>query len=519
MPYATRQEAAAIYRQVMGMAEKHGPSAILGSMAELGRRDLYFLLVHLLGRKDLEHDWIFARCKELTASPDGHLDLWAREHCKSSLITFGLTIQDIVRDPESTIGIFSHTRPMAKGFLKQIKRELECNKLLLSCYPDVLYAEPHKQAPQWSEDGGLVVKRKSNPKEATVEAWGLVDGQPTGKHFSLLVYDDVVTRESVTSPDQTAKTTEAWALSLNLGARGGARRYIGTRYHINDTYREILARGAASPRLYPATVDGLPDGDPVLLSPELLAEKRREMGPYVFGCQMLQNPVADKTQGFKEKWLRYWEPKTLDHLNRYILVDPAGAKKKNSDYTVMLVIGLGPDGFYYLIDGLRDRLNLTERAAALFRLHRKYQPLSVGYEKYGLQADIEHIQYQQEQLNYRFSIVTLGGGISKNDRIRALIPPFEQGRVYLPARCPFRDSEGATRDLVKEFINDEYLAFPVAPHDDMLDCFARILDPTLGADFPSSYSLDSASWGAGPFGLFESSAPPTAHMDWSPFDI
>ena len=31
----------------------------------------------------------------------------------------------------------------------------------------------------WSLDGGLVVKRKSNPKEATVEAWGLVDSQPT----------------------------------------------------------------------------------------------------------------------------------------------------------------------------------------------------------------------------------------------------------------------------------------------------------------------------------------------------
>lgn len=515
IPYSSRQEAAQTYRMVMEMARRHSAgehSPLIATMAELGRRDLYFLLVHLLGRKDLEHDWIFARCKELAESPDGHLDLWAREHCKSSLITFGLTIQDILRDPETTICIFSHTRPMAKGFLKQIKREFETNKLLLTCYPDVLYSEPHKQAPQWSEDGGLVVRRKSNPKEATLEAWGLVDGQPTGKHFSLLVYDDVVTRESVTSPEQIAKVTEAWALSLNLGARRGVRRYIGTRYHINDTYREILARGAASPRIYPATADGTVEGDPVLLSPELLAEKRREMGPYVFGCQMLQNPAADKTQGFKEAWLRYWTPKSLDHLNRYILVDPAGAKKKNSDYTVMLVVGLGPDGFYYLVDGLRDRLNLTERAAALFRLHRKYQPVSVGYEKYGLQADIEHIQYQQEQLNYRFSIVTLGGNIPKNDRIRALIPPFEQGRVYLPARCPFRDSEGVTRDLVREFVNDEYMAFPVAAHDDMLDCLARILDPALGADFPASREL------AGLFAEDGENVPPMAHMDWSPFN-
>ncbi len=35
------------------------------------------------------------------------------------------------------------------------------------------------------------------------------------------------------------------------------------------------------------------DGEPVLLSREKLAEKRRNMGPYVFACQMLQDPKAD----------------------------------------------------------------------------------------------------------------------------------------------------------------------------------------------------------------------------------
>jgi hypothetical protein len=38
--------------------------------------------------------------------------------------------------------------------------------------------------------------------------------------------------------------------------------------------------------------------------------------------------------------------------------------------------------------------------------------------------------------------------------------------------------------LALEFIAEEYLAFPVSLHDDMLDCLARILDPELGASFP-----------------------------------
>src|SRR5882762_6380284 len=189
--------------------------------------DLYFLLWYGLGRRDIARDWLFERCREVQDSPDGHLDLWAREHYKSTIITFALTIQDILNDPELTVGIFSHTRPIAKGFLRQIKREFEGNERLKSLFPDVLYANPERDAPKWSEDDGIYVKRKSNPKEATIEAWGLVDGQPTSKHFKRMLYDDVVTRESVTSPEMINKTTEAWELSLNLGAKGGKARYAG----------------------------------------------------------------------------------------------------------------------------------------------------------------------------------------------------------------------------------------------------------------------------------------------------
>lgn len=183
--------------------------------------DLFFLLVHGMGRADMDNDFCFARCREVQAVPDGCLDLWAREHYKSTIITVGLTIQNILNNPALTVGIFSHTRPIAKAFLRQIKREFETNRLLRELFPHI--CPPGRgESRTWSEDNGIVVRRENNPKENTVEAWGLVDGQPTGKHFDLLIYDDVVTLESVSTPEQIAKTTEAWRLSLNLGARGGA---------------------------------------------------------------------------------------------------------------------------------------------------------------------------------------------------------------------------------------------------------------------------------------------------------
>lgn len=458
------------------------------------RTDLFYLLTEVCGRKDIDREWLRARCEEVQRAPNGYLDLWAREHYKSTIITFGKSLQDILAshgdDPlpewggrEVTIGIFSHSRPIAKGFLRQIKIELETNQRLRELFPDIVWADT-RQAPKWSEDEGIVVRRRSNQKEATVEAWGVVDGQPTGKHFFILVYDDLVTRESVTTPDMIEKTTAALELSYNLGADGGVKRFIGTRYHYNDTYRTVMDRGTAKPRVYPATDDGTLDGRPVLLSPEALAEKRRDMGPYTFACQMLQNPKADEAQGFREEWLRYYDKVQPAGLNAYLLVDPANAKKRSSDYTAAWVVGLGPDRNYYVLDMVRDRLNLTERTRLVMDLHRKWKPLQVRYERYGMQADIEHLRSEQERQNYRFEVTEVAGQASKLDRIRRLIPLFEQGRVYLPRTLHRTSYERKVEDLVSVFINEEYKPFPVGLHDDMLDALSRIAEPDLSLSWP-----------------------------------
>lgn len=451
--------------------------------------DLHYLLVHGLGRKDCDNDWVRARCAEVQADPNGFLDLWAREHYKSTIITFALSIQDILNDPEITIGIFSHTRPIAKAFLRQIKQEFETNEKLKRLFPDILWADPRKESPKWSEDEGITVKRQTNPKEATVEAWGLVDGQPTSKHFRILDYDDVVTRESVSTPEMMLKTTDALALSFNLGAHGGHRRFAGTRYHYNDSYRTLMDRGTVIPRIYPATKDGTVEGEPVFLTREQLAKKRADQGPYVFACQMLQDPKADETQGFKQEWLAYATAEERG-LNIAIVIDAASAKKKTSDYTAGWVIGLGSDRSFYVLDMVRDRLSLTQRADLLMNWHRRWQPIAVGYEQYGMMADIEHIQDRQERENYRFEITALGGTMPKLDRIRRLIPWFEKKRVYLRPALTKTNYEGVPVDLTKAFIDEEYLPFPVAAHDDMLDALARILDDELPINFPRAWTED-----------------------------
>ena len=474
----------------------------IAKLRNLCRTDLYFLLRYGCNRKDLGHPWLFERCREVQGSPNGHLDLWAREHYKSTIITFGMTIFEILNNAEVTVGIFSHTRPIAKGFLRQIKREFETNERLKEWFPDILWAKPHKEAPKWSEDDGIVVKRQSNPPVSTVEAWGLVDGQPTGKHFRIRNYDDIVVPASVTTPEMITKTNDHWELSDNLGVEGGVFRVAGTRYHFNDTYGEMMRRGTAQPRIHPCTKSGTEDFSPencVLMSPKTLADKRRAQGQYTFGTQMLLNPKGDSAQGFQRSWLRYTKAEPHGRgLNTYILVDPANAKRKKSDWTTIGVVGLGPDKNYTLLDLVRDRLNLKERTDAVFSLHEKWEPIGVGYEEYGLQADIQHIEHVQEERNYRFKITPLGGSMSKVDRIKRLIPIFEQGRFFLPAFKHRTLYDKTTVNLIDVFIEEEYVPFPVATHDDMLDMLARIEDADMNVKWPRSELARVAKHGPRP---------------------
>ncbi len=197
-----------------------------------------------------------------------------------------------------------------------------------------------------------------------------------------------------------------------------------------------------------------------------------------------QTPRPESGGEFKKPWLRHYRSKPTKGLNTYILVDPASEKRKTSDYTAIWVIGLSEDGNTYAIDIIRDKLNLTERGAILFKLHRQYKPLKVGYEKYGMQADVEYMKDKMEREQYRFEITELGGSLKKEDRIRRLIPLFEQGKFWLPESHHYTDHQGQVRDLVKDFIEEEYAPFPVGRHDDMLDCLARIEDSMLGTVFP-----------------------------------
>lgn len=431
------------------------PSLDLPGQALLGCNDRYFLLTGLLSRVDALHPWLFTRCREVELSPDGYIDLWARFHYKSTIITFAGIIQEIVCDPEIKVAIFSAVKTIAEAFLGQIKEEFESNEHLKDVYPDVLYRNPRGRGPdgrpaKWSLARGITVKRRSNPKEATIEAHGLLDGQPTSRHFDLHDYDDVVTQDYLTE-DSIRKTTERWEMADNLGSHLGVRKWMpATRYHFADTGGVIIDRKSLKPRIYPATDDGTLTGAPVFLSKERWEQLKNDQRSTV-SAQLLLNPIAGTEATFRSVWLRTYDvfPAVM---NVYILVDPSKGTGKRSDRTAIAVIGVDQGGSKYLLDGARHRMKLNERWAlvksfkAKWETHPGVQMVRVGWERYGMNVELEVIDDMMQHENSHFKIEELNtprqGGHSKPDRIERLEPDIRNGRFYLPCVAHHPDFGG-----------------------------------------------------------------------------
>ncbi|TXH45613.1 MAG: hypothetical protein E6Q97_31175 [Desulfurellales bacterium] len=452
----------------------------------LCQNDLYFLLAFYLRRPDCENDWVFDRCREVQAEPNECIDLWFRGGYKSTIITFALTIQDILRDPEVTFGIFSFSRPIAKQFLRQIKLEFEQNGPLNKLFPDILWGGKPPPHIKWSEDDGIVVRRKGNPKESTVEAWGLIDGMPTSKHFKRLVYDDVVTDSSVGTPEQIKKVTERWGLSRNLVSKNAHSRVIGTRYHYFDSYADIMKRGFRV-RKYAATKDGTVDGEPWIHTREELAKKRLEMQEQ-FSPQMMQEPRLAKDAYYQPAWWRRWtSPPAYGRV--YIGCDFATKKDETADFTVFVVVVVDPADRWFIVDMYRDRDTPDVWVDRLIDLASYWQPLMVGVPEDQIKKSVgPFLRKRMLERKTYFGIHELpDAGADKLMKGRSFQGRAAQGMIYLPS---LEIPPEAPDYVVPSWAADaeiELGMFPMAQHDDVHDALGvlgRMLDEIVHGQVP-----------------------------------
>ena len=251
---------------------------------------------------------------------------------------------------------------------------------------------------------------------------------------------------------------------------------------------------------------------PERLSREVLDRKAVEMGPYNYAGQMLQEPNPIGGGEIKIDYLNYFAATDFDasRCNLYILVDPAkgseDAIKNDNDFTAMAVWALAPDQNYYLIDGVKERMNPTERINKLFELHRKWsaktgKPPRVGYEDIGMQADLHFINNKMKEDSYRIALTPLPPKgqkrLGKIPKIRRLIPFMQGGQIWLANDIYYKDYKGLPRNFMSDIVEQEMMQFPFAAHDDFIDAMSMLFD--MKPIFPKIDTVtttDGLQWGS-----------------------
>ena len=277
-----------------------------------------------------------------------------------------------------------------------------------------------------------------------------VGGTITGFGGEYLIVDDPINAlqaGSLVIRDEANKWHDGtWSTRLN-NQKTDVMILIMQRLHNNDVTGHLLEQGGWEHLKIPLVAETdivydfgrfkhtYAEGD--LLHEDRIGVKevdslKRTLGPYGYAGQYQQSPSPEGGGRFRRDWLEYYEKADKSLLNCYMMIDPANSKKESADYTVIIVIGLGQDDNIYILDILRDKLNPREREDAVFAMHRKYKPMDVVYEKYGMQVDIDWIKDSMARRNYHFHMKEFGGRISKEERVGRLIPYFADHRIWFP---------------------------------------------------------------------------------------
>jgi hypothetical protein len=202
--------------------------------------DLKFLVTEVLGLKRWSDELHGSLASHLEAPGDRKLVLLPRGHQKSTIISVCWLIQQLLRNPNETVGLYSATWKLSKDLLHQIK-----NILVTSPLKD-LFGSFQSSEGRWTiEQIDIAQKNAILTKDPTISTGGIDTGK-TGSHCSLMIFDDPVTPENTTTPEQVRKTIESYKDCLPLLNPGGRIIVIGTRYTMGDLYGDLIENEARS---------------------------------------------------------------------------------------------------------------------------------------------------------------------------------------------------------------------------------------------------------------------------------
>jgi len=265
---------------------------------------------------------------------------------------------------------------------------------------------------------------------------------------------------------------------------------IPMRYESDGPWAKSTSIGWEDPR----TVDGelaWPERFPAKVVDDL----ERDLGPFGFAAQYMQNPAPRGGGIIKRNWFRLWEHpqnKFPAFENVVAAVDPAYTEKDENDPSAMAIFATfrHPETNEFgimLVHCWSKRLPIHGDTSPRFQgeSHKAYerrcgdnwglvewiwhccdaygvQQLFIEGKASGLSV-FQEIERRQSLRPWACDIDTGKGAGDKTNRLTSVQPLFSQGLIWAP-----------DRDWSDLFIN-QLCSYPKARHDDLVDCASSAL--------------------------------------------
>lgn len=483
---------------------------------EACRTDLKFLCKEILGM-DWWDDNLHDNLQEfIVKSGKKKGILIPRGHLKTSIVV-GWIIQQLLIDPNETILIRNAVWDFSRIMLKQIQGYLTSEPLLtifgVFCQPQCI----------WTKDEIQIAQRRNNvSREPSITTAGL-ETALTGRHFSIIVDDDLVNDLNSTTKEQIQKVVTTFNDSQNLLNSGGKHIVIGTRYANRELYGTLLANNTRSVNgmaidkkdgvdawrkvyqrwivqqlrankfhwLAESSLGGefdfyirraeengkvifgkqfcLTDIERELLAKQGIDKKSLETlkrNPRQYACQMNNDPLDDDLIEFKRDWFLHIERtealmKKLQHIEPIISIDPAFRMKQTNDSTGIAVTKALPDNSVYILEAKQFKANASTLIDEIFRLVEVYGAKRILLETVSAQVLlVDLLRNEMKKRNKWFSIEETKTNTTETKAMRIRgLVPF-----YANGRIyhigPLPDLES------------QLLEFPRGMHDDIIDALA-----------------------------------------------
>ncbi len=429
--------------------------------------------------------------------------LLPRAHMKSHCIAVWCAWW-ITKNPSTTILYLSATSDLAEKQLFAIKQMLD-NDIYRRYWPLMTHVDEGKRA-KWSSSEIMVdhpQRALEGVRDPTIRAAGLTT-TTTGSHADVLVPDDVVVPDNAYTEEGRRKVAAAMSQMASILNTGGIVKACGTRYHPADQYSIWLEQTT----LVYNEEDEVVGEEPIWNVFERVVEingsflwprearddgksfgfDRKELARISamytdrtqFYAQYYNDPNDPESNRLDASRFQYYDPVFVTYeggswyfknkrLNVYAAIDFAFSLSKKADYTAIVVIGIDPDGFIYVLDMDRFRTDkIAEYYERVITLHAKWQFKKLRAEVSVAQSIIcndlkDRIRQEGMSLSIDEHRPTRHQG-TKEERIAAVLEPRYENMSI------FHSRGGHTPALEEELL----LARP--QHDDLKDCLASVIE-------------------------------------------